>query len=431
MRRRVLAVVCLMALAGGCENVSSDSIQRWKNTAKGPGKLDAAVRDRKVPAKLRAEAALALLNIAKPEGVEAAVPGLPADERDAVTAELVPLLIAQMQNGSVNEARDARDGLFSLREHATPQVKQQIDAALLPALARELRAGRTAGGRYSIDRILQAVGPAASPMLLQVLEEPAAPYPALVEVLAKSGDPETKDKAAEALVRRASALPELPIQMWRALGQIGGKAAFEYLQNKVEKGHERDAVLAAQALQQGPRSPGLVALAMRLAGNQLANRAVRDEMFGLLEHVGTPEAKDGAIRIIATDPDPLVRYRAYETALAIGKQEAIVSALEAFPPGISHKREDVVDFLVKDIEKLGAAPTRPAVGKALESRAPLARMTGVLAMESLGTPAEATAVAKLSGDKAAVKGFPPGSTIGKEATRVAGILQNKPSGGKP
>jgi hypothetical protein len=386
-----------------------------------------------VPAKLRAEAALALLNIAKPEGVEAAVPGLPADERDAVTAELVPLLIAQMQNGSVNEARDARDGLFSLREHATPQVKQQIDAALLPALARELRAGRTAGGRYSIDRILQAVGPAASPMLLQVLEEPAAPYPALVEVLAKSGDPETKDKAAEALVRRASALPELPIQMWRALGQIGGKAAFEYLQNKVEKGHERDAVLAAQALQQGPRSPGLVALAMRLAGNQLANRAVRDEMFGLLEHVGTPEAKDGAIRIIATDPDPLVRYRAYETALAVGKADAVVPALEAFPAGGSYKREDVIDFLVKDITKLGA-DARPALPKALASPSALARMAAVLAYEaplpsdakkSLGTAADAPAVLKLSGDKGTVKGFPPGQTVGKEAARVAAILQKR------
>jgi hypothetical protein len=431
MRRRALAVVCLLALAAACESVNSDSIQRWKNTAKGPGKLEATISDRKVPAKLRAEAALALLNIAKPEGVEAVLPGLPASDRDAVTAELVPLLITQMQNGSVNEARDARDGLFSVREHATPSVKQQIDAALLPALARELRAGRTAGGRYSIDRILQAVGPSASPMLVQVLEEPAAPYPAIVEVLSKTGDPETKDKAAVVLVRRASALNELPIQMWRALGTVGGKASFDFLQNKVEKGHERDAVLAAQALQQGPRSPALVALAMRLAGNQQANRAVRDEMFGLLEHVGTPEAKEGAIRIIATDPDPLVRYRAYETALAIGKQEAIVSALEAFPAGVSHKREDVVDFLVKDIEKIGAAPARPAVVKALESKTPLARMTGVLAMEAVGTSAEAPVVAKLTDDRGAVKGFPAGATIGKEAARVAGILQNKPSGGKP
>jgi len=147
--------------------------------------------------------------------------------------------------------------------------------------------------------------------------------------------------------------------------------------------------------------------------------------------VGTPEAKDGAVNIIATDPEPLVRYRAYETALAIGKADAVVSALEAFPATATHKREDVVDFLAKDIQKLGPATGRPASVAALASKSPLARVTGVLALETIGTAAESPAVAKLSGDRATVKGFPPGASVGKEAARVAGILQTRPDGGKP
>jgi hypothetical protein len=269
-------------------------------------------------------------------------------------------------------------------------------------------------------------------MLLQILDEPAAPYPAVVEVLTKIADPEARDKAAASLVKRAQASKgAMPPQLWRALGQIGGKPAVEFLSEKVERGHESDALLAAQALQQGPRQPGLVTLAMKLAGNQRANKAVRDEMFGLLEYVGTPEAKDGAVNIIATDPEPLVRYRAYETALAIGKADAVVSALEAFPATATHKREDVVDFLAKDIQKLGPATGRPAAVSALASKSALARVTGVLALETIGTAAEAPAVAKLSGDRATVKGFPPGATVGKEAARVAGILQTRPDGGKP
>jgi hypothetical protein len=429
---RVAVAVGWVCLLLACESVNSDSIQRWKNTEKGPGKLEDALRDSKLPPKLRAEAALALVQIGRPEAVEAGLPSLAPGDREAVSTELVPLFVAQLEHGSVNEARDARDSLFSLREGANPALQKQIDAALLPSLARELRAGRVAGGRHTMDRMLLAMGAPAAPMLLQILDEPAAPYPAVVEVLTKIADPQDRDKAAASLVKRARASGSaIPQQLWRAMGQIGGKPSVEFLSEKVERGHESDALMAAQALQQGPRMPGLVTVAMKLAGNQRANKAVRDEMFGLLEYVGSPEAKEGAVNIIATDPEPLVRYRAYETALAIGKAEAVVSALEAFPAGATHKREDVVDFLAKDIQKIGPATGRPAAVSALASKSPLARMTGVLALETIGTAAEAPAVGKLAGDRSTVKGFPPGATVGKEAVRVAGILQTRPDGGKP
>lgn len=434
MQRTAVVVVGLfvgIVALGACENVSSDSIQRWKNTEKGPGKLLATVRDDKVPANLRAQAAVALVQIGRPDEVESAVLAMGEAERETVTAELVPLYVNQLNQSSVNDAREARDALVGLRARSSPRLQKQIDAALLPAIARELRAGRVAGGRHSLDKILLDMGPEAAPTLLAILEEPAAPYPAVVEVLAKSGDPETRDKAGAALVRRASAQAEIPTPLWRSLGQIGGKPSIAFLENKVEKGHEREAVLAAQALQQGPRSPGLVALAMRVAGNQRASKAVRDEMFGLLEHVASPEATEGAIRIIASDPEPLVRYRAYEVALSVGKADAVLPALEAFPASMSHKQDDVKDFLVKDIEKLGAATGRPAALLAVRSKVPLARMTGVWALESMGTAADAPEVSKLAGDRGTVKGFPGAVTVGKEATRVAGILQNKPGGGKP
>ena len=168
-------------------------------------------------------------------------------------------------------------------------------------------------------------------MLLALLEDPAAPYAGVVDLLAKIEDPEARERGGRSPGPAGSGHALNPPQLWRSLGMLGGKSATEFLQEKVEKGHERDAVLAAQALQQGPRNPGLVAFAMRMAGDQRANKAVRDEMFGLLEYVGTPEAADGALRIIASDPDPIVRYRAYETAVAIGKEGVIPAALDTFP----------------------------------------------------------------------------------------------------
>jgi hypothetical protein len=415
---------------GACDSVDSSRIQQWKGTEKGPRKLESALANGSVAPKLRAEAALALVDIGKAETTEQTLAGLPPADRAAVAAELVPLYAKVVQTGSVVQARDARDGLFTLRPQVGPAEQEKIDAVLLPALSRELRAGRVAGGRHSIERILEAMGPKSAPMLLAILEDPAAPYMGVVDLLAKVEDPAAREQAGQILVRRAAGMPSIPPQLWRSLGMLGGKAATDFLQEKAEKGHERDAVLASQAMQQGPRNPALVSFAMRMAGDQRANKAVRDEMFGLLEYVGTPEAADGALRIIASDPDPVVRYRAYETAVAIGKEGVIPAALETFPLAASYKREDVVDFLVKDIQKVGVA-ARPAIIKSLTSKSPLARMTALLAFEAVGTSADAPEVAKLESDRASVRGFPAGATVGREAARIAGILQTRSDGGKP
>jgi hypothetical protein len=139
------------------------------------------------------------------------------------------------------------------------------------------------------------------------------------------------------------------------------------------------------------------------------------------------------LRILAEDKNDIVRYRAHEAALEVGKADAIVPALQAFSGKLSFKREDVIDFLVKDISKVGAQ-AKPAVLAALASPSPLARMTAVLALEAplptnakarLGAAADASALGKLEGDKATIKGFPVGMTVGSEAKRVALLLQGK------
>ncbi|MBC8132189.1 MAG: hypothetical protein H7X95_04345, partial [Deltaproteobacteria bacterium] len=168
----------------------------------------------------------------------------------------------------------------------------------------------------------------------------------------------------------------------------------------------------------------VLAFALRTAGNPKGDRSVRDEMFGVVEGIGGLEAREGLIRIIQTDKEELVRYRAFESLLAVAKHEGVVPGLEAFPASAPYKKIDVEDLLVKLIEKLGA-PVRPVLVKALESKYPLARMTAVLSLESVGKAADAPALDKASKDTATIKGFPTGATVGKEAARVAGIVRSK------
>ena len=106
-------------------------------------------------------------------------------------------------------------------------------------------------------------------------------------------------------------------------------------------------------------------------------------MFGVIEGIGGLEAEKGLLGIISSDKDERVRYHAFESVLVVGKVNAVQPALEAFPASAAYKKVDVDDLLVKLIEKLGA-PARPALVATLASRAPLARMTAVMALEQMG-----------------------------------------------
>ena len=76
----LLAAVSVVSL-GGCNKPTSDSIQLWKTTQKGPERLHDALADHSVAPKLRAEAAVAMVDIGRADEVETVVAGLPADDR--------------------------------------------------------------------------------------------------------------------------------------------------------------------------------------------------------------------------------------------------------------------------------------------------------------------------------------------------------------
>jgi len=429
--RTLLAIAIGLLGVAACESVSSEKIELWKGTQKGPAKIEEALRDSAVAPGLRAEAAVALIDLGTPEKVDEAMLAVPADQRWEILKSLIPLHIKTMTGAPLPKARDARDGLFSIRQYARPEQQEQIDAALLTSLEKDLNDGRFTGGRHSLDKMLVAIGTRSGPMLVKLLADPKAPYKGLAELLFRVGDESVRDQGGAALVRRATTEKPIPNDMWIALGTLGGQSVTDFLTQKLMKGPIEEAASAAKALQQA-RYPSVLPLALKLAADPKTNDLVRDEVFGVVEKIGGPAAQKGLVEIIANDKKDLVRYRAYEAALEAGKAEAIVPALQAFSDKLTFKKDDVADFLVKDITKLGM-PAKPAVLNALSSPSALARITAVWALEaplvnsrqSLGTAADAAAVLKLASDKASPKGFPAGMTVGSEATRVAAVLQKR------
>jgi hypothetical protein len=418
-----------LVLGGACAKPTSENIQLWKTTQKGPDRLHEALSDPTVAPRLRAEAAVALVDIGRADDVDAVMAKMPAGDRAEILKTLIPADEVAMKDPSPDKALAARDALFSVRADATPEDQKRIDEALLPSIANDLRTGHLRNGRHSIEKMLTAIGPDSGKMLADVLGDPVPSYPLAADLLGKVGDEAARNRGAAALIARAqkdkAKSKEIPPAIWKAIGAIGGPFAIKYLEERaLGAGANKDeAAMAVRALGQR-RDPAVLPFALKVAADAKADKLIRDEMFGVVEGIGGLEARKGLLAIISSDREELVRYRAFEVVLSTSKAEGIIPALDAFPAGVTYKKVDVDDLLVRLIEKLGAS-ARPVLVQALESQAPLTRMTAVMALEQLGAAADAPVLAKLAGDSTSVKGFPAGETIGKQAARVAEALKKK------
>ncbi len=127
----------------------------------------------------------------------------------------------------------------------------------------------------------------------------------------------------------------------------------------------------------------MLPFALKVAGDPKADKLVRDEMFGVIEGIGGLEARSGPAGIISSDREEIVRYRAFEVGARRRRPRGSCPRSTRSRPAAAYKKVDVDDLLVQLIEKLGA-PARPALVKALDSHAPLTRMTAVMALEQVG-----------------------------------------------
>jgi hypothetical protein len=129
----LLAVVFLAPL--GCNKPTSDSIQLWKTTEKGPEKLHDALASHSVPANLRAEAAIAMIDIGRGEEVDTLIAGLPADDRAEIAKTLIPgyetAMTAQGPGGG-QRTLEYRDALFSLRQFVPTRTRSASTGSCCP-----------------------------------------------------------------------------------------------------------------------------------------------------------------------------------------------------------------------------------------------------------------------------------------------------------
>jgi hypothetical protein len=415
---RSFFLLTLVATAA-CQ-VTPERLAAWKATPEGREKIVAALRDGKLDVQRRAQAAAALTEVGWVDRVESAVAGLPFEDRAQLIPAVVPLVAPDLAASDAARAWETREVLFALRRQSTTdEGTRSIDAQLLPALERDLRANHVEGGRHSAKEMLIAIGGQATPVAARVIADAKAPFDTAVEILDKVGDKAAREQAGAALVARARGGAAATPAFWQALGTLGGQSVIAFLQEKTEKGTGDEADEAARTLVKVRHDRTLLPFALKLAGDGEGRPVVREQMLALAQSIGGEDARKGLLELIGREHDAPFRFRIYET-LVKADAKAIVQALEAFPADASYEPGDVRDHLVAPLVGMGW-PAREGIFKSLQSRSTLARLTAVWALEKVGFDSDAAQVAKLTADRGKVKGLPV--TIGAEATRVSGALK--------
>lgn len=221
----VAALILASLVTTGCR-VTSDDVQHWKRTVKGPGKILAVLMADKYPIELRTEAALALVEMEPRFEAREATPFQGLDELQKALQQLDQNTRTEVINGMLpglqkllsgagpapaaptadaTEANPleirAKDAAFLLIASSEPATREQLVAAVMTWYAKDFHARRNTG-KYPADQVAAALGPAATGFLIGGLSTELQPESTakLAELIAQYGTPADKTKCGERLV---------------------------------------------------------------------------------------------------------------------------------------------------------------------------------------------------------------------------------------
>jgi HEAT repeats len=429
MKTKILLwCVSIFVVVGGvgCE-VTSEKIQTWKQSMKGAAKIRAAIRDTGQKLAIRVEAASAMGELGLFLPLVEDLKALDEKDRIKLMESLVGSLVSKMEGSNPTSTSkvqiQAKDTLFSVREVAELPLQRTIDDKVVRWLVGDW--GSRSSGEHSSEKIVTSIGEPAGPALAETIGVGGTPAVVSATLLRKIGKEGIRDKAAENLV--AVAMKEKPpkVQTFHALGKVGSVKAVAYLNQVAVKGSFEQRTWALRALALFPH-PGVIETMKGIAGDTTLKddqALLRDEAFSVMEKIDDPKSLDALCTFLA-DSDEKVRYRAAEAITSGFKAKGLSKLLEGLPSRYTYKKEDLVDFLEKDISELGASAL-PALRSALESKSWVAKVIAVRVLGIVGTKQDIGRLDKLTGNGTRLKGWEGGATIGTEAKAAIKLIQNR------
>ncbi len=219
-------------VAAGCK-VDSDDVQQWKNTVKGPTRLSAVIESDHYSTELRTEAALAIIEMDRADVdalslLKRSLDDLRADDPDASRAivdGMVPRLQALLasetsESGGAPEPVQvrAKDASYMVISYAPEASRQELVRSVLEWYSADFER-RSLLGDYSAEQVTRALGADAARQLVDALDAKMTPAAMnkIAEIIADTGDPETKERAGDRLVQVEAEMEKSAFVQW--LGQ--------------------------------------------------------------------------------------------------------------------------------------------------------------------------------------------------------------------
>ena len=422
---RLMLMAAVSAATVSCE-VTSDDIQTWKQTVKGAAKLRAAIRDQSQTTAVRVEAAAALSQMGLLAPLTEDVMALAPADRERILPALSNKLIQTMEGenpaATTGTQIRAKDALYSLRGHATDSEKANIDDRVVRWLLADWQ--KRSSGEHGGEKVITDVGARAGPTLAEMLGK-GTPLVVTATLLRKVGGQAERDKAARRLVDLAAKQKPPRVQTFHAMGKVGSLIAVQHFDQVAQKGALEARLWALRALSLFPhRSVVTTARTIAADASLKGDRALlRDEAFTVLEKTGDKGALE-ALSGLLRSGEELVRYRAAEAMLNGFGVRGLTLLLQGLPSRYTYRKEDLTDFIERDIQKLGSKAL-PPLRKALSSRSWIARLIAARALGRLGTKQDVTALKKLGRDRKRLKGWGGRATVGSEAMAAAKLLERR------
>jgi hypothetical protein len=230
--RSALSSIALCALLAGVATttgcrVTDDDVHKWESTARGPDRLRAVLAHDKYDNNLRVEAALSLVRMKPRAGRRVGIgmmvetlASLPPETRQQLVAALVPAIITELKKpptaGQAGQAappdpsypyKDAAYAMLTVDRTviADEGLKASLKAALVEwAMADFEHRLDNRTQAYGMEQLLRFIGPAAVIGLPKLMTRDARRLDQMATLVAELGDQKTKDAASAALVSIAN-----------------------------------------------------------------------------------------------------------------------------------------------------------------------------------------------------------------------------------
>lgn len=407
---RVLVIALVLA---ACEKTSHDSIDKWVNTEKGPGKLKKTVEDESVDADLSAHAAVNLIRppLSQETDVKNALERMSQGRRKDMVDKMIPRLweVARVENEKkpANNTQIAgKDALVTIRKFADDTQRQQIDNYLVSwygVYAYEARAG---AGQYPGAQVVRMVGPAMTKPLIDVINT----------FIAAPGQEKTKYRLGD----------ELMIAIAASGGPDGVKKLLEIA--KLDRGDESLPSRAIDALYKAyvdpaslfdiqspaPLEPNLDML-VAMAKDDTQKGKVINDLIALIRAIGAPKCFQPLVGMVATPhKSSRFKYVAANNALRCGGAKGIVEVVRALPDG-AYVKDELTGAISGEIAKMSPPDqVKAALRQLLDDKSVVARWVAIEALAAMKSVEDQPKILALSTAKDPLVGYWGNNADGKK-----------------